>query len=376
MRERVGDADRRSGEGMPWLGTFHRSARDPAPPCRAGRAEIQLHHPRHRRPDAADQAAAAGRRHRRQALAAAHLAGLIDGWKNRGLTPEKVPPARPASSPAARAAELYASTRSGCHAERRDFGDLLLHNLRIFQRTSRRAGATTTPLPLHPGRRVPGHQRRAVSVAAAAGAGHAATSAASATTTSRSMAGAAPRSTTSCASRRTFPAPRSSGWSATTARPPHILAAASHLIAHNKGRLGKTLCTDGEPGEKVARGVLGRRGGSPRHRRGDRAAAAQAESWLARWRSSCAPRLPDARVRGALHHAGPALSRHRRPALLRAPGNPRRAGLFPRHPSAADDLAFERIVNVPKRGLGDEVAANFAAGASDWKTPRIPNSPR
>jgi DNA helicase-2/ATP-dependent DNA helicase PcrA len=34
------------------------------------------------------------------------------------------------------------------------------------------------------------------------------TSAASATTTSRSMAGAAPRSTTSCASRRTSPAPR------------------------------------------------------------------------------------------------------------------------------------------------------------------------
>jgi superfamily I DNA/RNA helicase len=34
------------------------------------------------------------------------------------------------------------------------------------------------------------------------------TSAASATTTSRSMAGAAPRWTTSCASRRIFPAPR------------------------------------------------------------------------------------------------------------------------------------------------------------------------
>ena len=28
----------------------------------------------------------------------------------------------------------------------------------------------------------------------------------------------------------------------------HILAAASHLIAHNEGRLGKTLFTDGEDG--------------------------------------------------------------------------------------------------------------------------------
>ena len=32
----------------------------------------------------------------------------------------------------------------------------------------------------------------------------------------------------------------------------HILAAASHLIAHNEGRLGKTLRTEDEDGEKVA----------------------------------------------------------------------------------------------------------------------------
>src|SRR5262249_41574732 len=31
----------------------------------------------------------------------------------------------------------------------------------------------------------------------------------------------------------------------------HILAAASHLIAHNQGRLGKTLRTEDELGEKV-----------------------------------------------------------------------------------------------------------------------------
>src|SRR6202023_2787248 len=31
----------------------------------------------------------------------------------------------------------------------------------------------------------------------------------------------------------------------------HILAAASHLIAHNGGRLGKTLRTEDAPGEKV-----------------------------------------------------------------------------------------------------------------------------
>ncbi len=62
-------------------------------------------------------------------------------------------------------------------------------------------------------------------------------------TTSRSMAGAARKSTTSCASRRTSPAPRSSSWSATIA-PPAISSAAGHLIAHNEGRLGKTLFTE------------------------------------------------------------------------------------------------------------------------------------
>ena len=69
MLDRVAQPDRRRGRRhvarhLP----FDRRARA-APPCRAGRAEEQLHHPRHRRPDAADQAAAAGRGHRRQEMA-------------------------------------------------------------------------------------------------------------------------------------------------------------------------------------------------------------------------------------------------------------------------------------------------------------------
>ena len=56
----------------------------------------------------------------------------------------------------------------------------------------------------------------------------------------------------------------------------HILAAASHLIAHNEGRLGKTLRTEDVDGEKVTvTGAWDSRGGSPRHRRGDRAAPAR-----------------------------------------------------------------------------------------------------
>ena len=145
------------------------------------------------------------------------------------------------------------------------------------------------------------------------------TSAASATTTSRSMAGAARRSTTSCASSTTFPARPSSGSSATTAPPATSWPPPPHLIAHNEGRLGKTLYTEDEPGEKVdGHRRVGQRGGSPPHRRGDRGAAAEGRIRSDEMADARAHLLPDARVRRALHHARPALPGDRRPALLRA----------------------------------------------------------
>ena len=52
----------------------------------------------------------------------------------------------------------------------------------------------------------------------------------------------------------------------------HILAAASGLIAANKGRLGKTLWTEAEGGaEGAGARRLGRRGREPADRRRDRA---------------------------------------------------------------------------------------------------------
>ena len=179
------------------------------------------------------------------------------------------------------------------------------------------------------------------------------TSAASATTTSRSTAGAAPRSTTSCASSTTSPAPRSSGWSATTARPGHILAAASGLIAHNEGRLGKTLCTEDEPGEKVTSPASGtpRRKRAPSATRSSNATRRPALNEIARfW---CAPRSRCASSKIASSTLG---------LPYRVIGGPRfyeRAEIRDALAylrvinSPADDLAFERIVNVPKRGLGD-----------------------
>jgi DNA helicase-2/ATP-dependent DNA helicase PcrA len=133
----------------------------------------------------------------------------------------------------------------------------------------------------------------------------------------------------------------------------HILAAASHLIAHNEGRLGKTLHTEDVPGEKVT--VTGAWDSEEEarsvgeeiealHRQGhklDQVSILVRASFQMRefedrfvtlglpYRVIGGPRFYErAEIRDAL-------------AYLRVINSP------------ADDLAFERIVNVPKRGLGD-----------------------
>ena len=133
----------------------------------------------------------------------------------------------------------------------------------------------------------------------------------------------------------------------------HILAAASHLIAHNEGRLGKTLRTEDVDGEKVT--VTGSWDSEEEaraigeeiedlQRAGDKLnevailvrASFQMREFEDRfvtlglpYRVIGGPRFYErAEIRDAL-------------AYLRVINSP------------ADDLAFERIVNVPKRGLGD-----------------------
>jgi len=138
----------------------------------------------------------------------------------------------------------------------------------------------------------------------------------------------------------------------------HILAAASHLIAHNEGRLGKTLRTEDVPGEKVqvtscwdseeeARSIgdeieqLQRDDGTGRPHNLDEIAILVRASFQMRefedrfvtlglpYRVIGGPRFYERmEIRDAM-------------AYLRLIAQP------------ADDLAFERIVNVPKRGLGD-----------------------
>jgi len=133
----------------------------------------------------------------------------------------------------------------------------------------------------------------------------------------------------------------------------HILRAASGLIAHNEGRLGKTLWTEDDPGEKVLlRGLwdgeaearyisdeieaIERRGGSLGQIAILVRAGYQMREFEERFMTAGVPY----RVVG-----GPRFYERQeiRDALayLRLVHQP------------ADDLAFERVVNLPRRGIGD-----------------------
>ena len=272
MKLRLGQMLGQAVEGMPWLGTFHSIG---------GRilrfhAELAQLKSNFTVLDVDDQV-----RLLKQLLQAENiddkrwparmLAGLIDGWKNRGLTPSQVPPGEAAVFANGKGGKLYASYQERLKIlNAADFGDLLLENIRIFRehpdvlrqyqnrfkfilvdeyqdtnvaqylwlRLLSQAPSACPPRPALRGsrraairelsrRRSRSSRRLSRSSSARRDPGMTGsaptlppkTSAASATTTSRSMAGAAPRSTTSCASITIFPAQKSSASSATTARP-------------------------------------------------------------------------------------------------------------------------------------------------------------
>ena len=62
------------------------------------------------------------------------LAMLIDGWKNRGLTPEQVPSGEAASFANGKGKKLYMAYQERLKTlNAADFGDLLLENIRLFR---------------------------------------------------------------------------------------------------------------------------------------------------------------------------------------------------------------------------------------------------
>ena len=172
MKHRVGDIVGGVVEGMPWLGTFHSIG------VKIMRRHVELVglKPNFTILDVDDQI-----RLLKQLLQAENidekrwparvLAMLIDGWKNRGLD------ARAGAERRSRGVRqrqgpqtLQGVSGAAENPQRRRFRRSAFGEYPAVPRAPGRTAPVSGPLQIHPGRRISGHQRRAISLAAAAGA--------------------------------------------------------------------------------------------------------------------------------------------------------------------------------------------------------------
>ena len=393
MKTRVGDIVGRVAEGMPWLGTFHSIGVK----ILRRHAELVGLKSDFTILDVDDQI-----RLIKQLLEAENidekrwparvLAMLIDGWKNRGLTPEQVPPGEAAAFANGKGLKLYKAFQERLKIlNAADFGDLCSNasgcsasspkccaNIRDASDSS---WSTNTRTPTwrsicgcgcwrsgvadeHYFHLSPERERsdRAAIRVRGLGREHELTAGAPSpqrlSPSGRGRRDGAPESLSAplpaknicCVGdddqsiygwrgaevdnilrfEHDFPGAKVIRLERNYRSTGHILAAASHIIAHNEGRLGKTLRTDDELGEKVT--VTGSWDSEEEARTiGEEIEQLQRGGHRAqRDRHPGARLVPDARIRRPLRHARPALPRDRRPALLRARRNPRRAGLSAR----------------------------------------------
>ncbi len=417
MKTRLGEMLGQAVEGMPWLGTFHSIAGrilrihaemvqlksnftvlDTDDQVRLLKQLLQA--------EGIDD----------KRWPARMLAGLIDSWKNRGLGPGQVPSGEAASFANGKGGKLYASYQERLKIlNAADFGDLLLENIRLFRehpdvlrqyqqrfkfilvdeyqdtnvaqylwlRLLAQAPSTSRSVAPSPLAGEGGGEQRETpgegSFLPTSNPSPASPLRGSAPSPARgegkeTLAQAVPSPKNICCVgdddqsiygwrgaevdnilrfEHDFPGAKVIRLERNYRSTGHILAAASHLIAHNEGRLGKTLRTEEVDGEKVtvtgawdseeeARSIgeeieeLQRKG-----EKLDEIAILVRASFQMRefedrfitlglpYRVIGGPRFYErAEIRDAL-------------AYLRVVSSP------------ADDLAFERIINVPKRGLGD-----------------------
>jgi len=154
---------------------------------------------------------------------------------------------------------------------------------------------------------------------------------------------------------------------------PHILAAAAGVIAANEGRLGKTLWTQAEEGEKLR--LIGHWDGEEEARWiGD-----EIESMQRGTRGNAPVSLDHMAILVRASHQMRAFEDRFLTIGLpyRVIGGPRfyerleirdSMAYFRIVTSPDDDLAFERIVNTPKRGLGDVAQRKIRATAQEHGT--------
>ncbi|MGQ0660575.1 ATP-dependent helicase [Sphingosinicella sp.] len=370
MKERVGRIVGEAVEGMPWLGTFHSIG---AKMLRR-HAELVGLKSNFTILDTDDQL-----RLLKQLILAADidekrwparlLGGMIDRWKNKGLAPDQVDAGEAEAFANGKGAKLYALYQARLRdLNACDFGDLLLHMLvilkthrdvlELFQQRFKyilvdEYQDTNQSQYLWLRLLAQGHRNICCvgdddqSIYSWRGA----------------------EVSNILRFETDFPGAKIIRLEQNYRSTPHILAAASGLIAQNAGRLGKTLWTevkDDEGGEGPKVQVIGVWDGPEEARR----VGEELETLQLRGANGKPGRLDDAailvraqfqtrefedrfiaiglpyRIVGGFRFYERAEIRDAL-AYLRVIAQP------------ADDLAFERIVNVPKRGLGDKAVAKL-----------------
>ncbi len=376
MKFRVGGLVGAVIEGMPWLGTFHSLSVK----ILRRHAELVGLKSNFTILDTDDQL-----RLLRQLIQAANiddkrwpprlLAGMIDGWKNRALPPERVPSAE-SSGFDHRGSELYAQyqdrlrTLNAC-----DFGDLLLHVVMILQ---------SHPDVLERYQRwfryilVDEYQDTNVAqylwLRLLAGAHHNICCVGDDDQSIYGWRGAEVGNILRF--EKDFPGAKVIRLEQNYRSTPHILAAASGVIAANASRLGKTLWTDIPEGEKLR--LIGHWDGEEEARWiGEEIEA------LSRGTRGLAPIDPEgiAILVRASHQMRAFEDRFLTIGMpYRVIGGPRfyerqeirdAMAYFRVAVSPDDDLAFERIANVPKRGLGDKAIQEINRTARAAQVPLL-----
>ncbi|MFE3837733.1 ATP-dependent helicase [Pseudogemmobacter sonorensis] len=359
MKDRVIRMLGPAAEGMPWMGTFHSLSVK----ILRRHAELAGLRPNFTILDTDDQV-----RLLKQLIAARNiddkrwparmLAGLIDQWKNRAWTPAQVPSSE-AGAYNNLGTEIYAEYQARLRSLNAvDFGDLLLHCVTIFK---------AHPDVLAQYQRwfryilVDEYQDTNIAqylwLRLLAQAHHNICCVGDDDQSIYGWRGAEVGNILRF--EKDFPGAQVIRLEQNYRSTPHILGAASGVIAANSGRLGKTLWTEIEEGERVR--LIGHWDGEEEARWiGEEIEALQRGT-----RGLDPVGLNDQAILVRASHQMRAFEDRFLTIGLpyRVIGGPRfyeRAEIrdamayFRLAVSPADDLAFERIVNTPRRGLGDK----------------------
>ncbi len=410
MKERIGHLVGEAVEGMPWLGTFHSIGVK----LLRRHAELVGLKSNFTILDTDDVVRLIKQLIQAEGLddkrwPARQFAMMIDGWKNKALSPKEIPEGDARSFAAGKGRELYAAyqnrlkTLNAC-----DFGDLLMHPIQMFRDNPDVLAEyhnkfryilvdeyQDTNIAQYLWLRLLA-QARQTSAEGRKGdrpSGDFSPAPAQASADRRDAAVSASKVNICCVGDddqsiygwrgaevdnilrfdKDFPGAVVIKLERNYRSTEHILGAAAHLIAHNEGRLGKTLFTEkadpdhdkvmvhaGWDSEEEARAVgeeieqLQRK----QHKLNDMAILVRASFQMREFEDRFVTLGLNYRVIG-----GPRF--YERAEIRDA------MAYFRVVAQAADDLAFERIINVPKRGLGEAAVRQIHDAARGQGIPML-----